>query len=161
MIFLNVQTDNDVSVKNAVAREYVNIAVSDTAVKNAEVERIDQTLFQKPSLQPFNPSVKLLQVPQFANMVVSEVCARIAEVIEPHAPHKTASTYPELVRRFCSFFISPLPKLGSQICEHMRQRNTCKACGGSSICEHGRRRNTCKECGGELRKCFHHSRQQF
>ena len=37
---------------------------------------------------------------------------------------------------------------GSQICEHGRQRNTCKDCGGASICEHGRQRNTCKDCGG-------------
>ena len=34
------------------------------------------------------------------------------------------------------------------ICEHGRQRSTCKECGGISICEHGRRRTMCKECGG-------------
>ncbi|AEO97675.1 hypothetical protein ENVG_00281, partial [Emiliania huxleyi virus 84] len=37
---------------------------------------------------------------------------------------------------------------GSQICEHNRERSTCKQCGGSQICEHSRRRNQCKECGG-------------
>jgi hypothetical protein len=33
-------------------------------------------------------------------------------------------------------------------CEHGRQRNTCKGCGGSQICEHNRRRSNCIECGG-------------
>ena len=37
---------------------------------------------------------------------------------------------------------------GSQICEHGRQRSTCKECGGSQICVHGRRRSQFKECGG-------------
>jgi hypothetical protein len=37
---------------------------------------------------------------------------------------------------------------GVSICEHGRQRNTCKECGGASMCEHGRQRNTCKNCGG-------------
>ena len=37
---------------------------------------------------------------------------------------------------------------GASICEHNRQRSTCKLCGGSSICEHNRQRNTCKLCGG-------------
>ena len=32
-------------------------------------------------------------------------------------------------------------------CEHGRQRNQCKECGGSSICEHRRQRHRCKECG--------------
>ena len=31
------------------------------------------------------------------------------------------------------------------ICEHGRERNLCKECGGASICEHGRRRSECKE----------------
>ena len=53
---------------------------------------------------------------------------------------------------------------GSSICEHGRQRTTCKECGGGSICEHGeaakrvqgvrgrgicehgRRRSQCKAC---------------
>ena len=30
------------------------------------------------------------------------------------------------------------------ICEHGRQRQYCKECGGASICEHGRRRSQCK-----------------
>eukprot|EP01044_Picomonas_judraskeda_P004119 COSAG03_NODE_356_length_8629_cov_11.099965_5_plen_1197_part_00 len=37
---------------------------------------------------------------------------------------------------------------GSRICEHGRQRHHCKECGGASICEHGRRRHHCKECSG-------------
>ena len=37
---------------------------------------------------------------------------------------------------------------GSSVCEHGRQRSTCKECGGSSVCEHGRHRFVCKECGG-------------
>jgi len=36
----------------------------------------------------------------------------------------------------------------SGLCEHQRQRSTCKACGGSSLCEHQWRRSTCKDCGG-------------
>ena len=37
---------------------------------------------------------------------------------------------------------------GSSICEHGRLRHICKDCGGSGICEHGRQRSQCKECGG-------------
>ena len=36
----------------------------------------------------------------------------------------------------------------SKKCEHNRQRNQCKECGGASICQHNRRRSRCKECGG-------------
>ena len=32
------------------------------------------------------------------------------------------------------------------ICEHGRQRSTCKDCGGSGLCEHGWLRGRCKEC---------------
>ena len=32
------------------------------------------------------------------------------------------------------------------MCEHGRERNRCKECGGVYICEHGRRRSDCKEC---------------
>ena len=38
--------------------------------------------------------------------------------------------------------------MGKSKCEHGRQRNRCKDCGGSSICEHGRQRYRCKDCGG-------------
>ena len=34
-------------------------------------------------------------------------------------------------------------------CEHNREKNTCKECGGASICEHGRLRSTCKECDSD------------
>ena len=37
---------------------------------------------------------------------------------------------------------------GGSICEHDRQRSKCKDCGGGSICEHNRQRSQCKECGG-------------
>ena len=37
---------------------------------------------------------------------------------------------------------------GGSICEHNRQRCKCKECGGSGICEHDRQRCKCKECGG-------------
>ncbi len=37
---------------------------------------------------------------------------------------------------------------GNQICEHGKQKAQCKDCGGISICEHGRQRCRCKECGG-------------
>ena len=47
---------------------------------------------------------------------------------------------------------------GSSICEHNRQRNRCKECGGSSICEHNKRRERCKECGGN--SLCEHGRQQ-
>lgn len=33
-------------------------------------------------------------------------------------------------------------------CEHNRERNKCKDCGGAGICEHNRIRSRCKECGG-------------
>ena len=39
-------------------------------------------------------------------------------------------------------------------CEHGRDRNNCKVCGGVSICEHSRIRNTCKDCGGS-QVCVH------
>ena len=31
-------------------------------------------------------------------------------------------------------------------CEHRRERNRCKECGGASICQHGRQRSKCKDC---------------
>jgi len=37
---------------------------------------------------------------------------------------------------------------GASICEHDRQRSQCKDCGGACICEHDRYRSQCKECGG-------------
>ena len=40
------------------------------------------------------------------------------------------------------------PRKKRATCEHGRQRNRCKDCGGGSICEHGRQRRTCKACGG-------------
>ena len=43
---------------------------------------------------------------------------------------------------------------GSQICFHGRRRNQCKDCGGVSICEHERRKDQCKDCGGS-QICFH------
>ena len=39
-------------------------------------------------------------------------------------------------------------------CEHGRQRNNCKDCGGSSICIHNKRRQICKGCGGSS-ICIH------
>jgi hypothetical protein len=40
------------------------------------------------------------------------------------------------------------PQRGRRKCEHNRQRNKCKDCGGASICEHNRIRSRCKDCGG-------------
>ena len=37
---------------------------------------------------------------------------------------------------------------GSAVCEHKRQRMSCRECRGSSICEHLRIRNTCRQCNG-------------
>lgn len=37
---------------------------------------------------------------------------------------------------------------GSSICDHNRRRSQCKLCGGASVCEHQRIRSTCKLCGG-------------
>ena len=37
---------------------------------------------------------------------------------------------------------------GAGICQHNRQRSTCKECGGGSICQHNRQRYFCKDCGG-------------
>eukprot|EP00982_Pelagococcus_subviridis_P007308 30546-Pelagococcus_subviridis.AAC.1 len=39
-------------------------------------------------------------------------------------------------------------KKKKNVCEHGRQRYTCKECGGAGICEHGREKRRCKECGG-------------
>ena len=36
----------------------------------------------------------------------------------------------------------------ASMCEHQRQRSTCKECKGSGICPHQRQRSTCKECKG-------------
>ena len=40
--------------------------------------------------------------------------------------------------------MEPLKKRAK--CQHGRQRNKCKECGGASICQHGRQRSECKEC---------------
>jgi hypothetical protein len=37
---------------------------------------------------------------------------------------------------------------GSSICQHGKQKRYCKECGGSSICQHGKQKRYCKECGG-------------
>ena len=37
---------------------------------------------------------------------------------------------------------------GSGICKHFKQKSLCKECGGSSICQHGKQKNKCKDCGG-------------
>ena len=34
-------------------------------------------------------------------------------------------------------------------CEHGKQKERCKECGGKGVCEHGRERHRCKECGGK------------
>jgi len=39
------------------------------------------------------------------------------------------------------------------ICEHQRQRNQCKDCGGGGLCEH-QRRSTCKDCGGSSQMSY-------
>ena len=41
-----------------------------------------------------------------------------------------------------------LAMISSSMCEHRRQRHTCKECGGTSVCGHGKLRHRCKECGG-------------
>ena len=40
------------------------------------------------------------------------------------------------------------PQRGQSRCEHNRQKNNCKDCGGTSICQHNRQRSRCKDCGG-------------
>lgn len=37
---------------------------------------------------------------------------------------------------------------GSAICEHRIERSSCKKCKGGSICIHNRARSRCRECGG-------------
>ena len=37
---------------------------------------------------------------------------------------------------------------GSAICKHGRVRSQGKECEGAAMCEHGRQRSGCKECGG-------------
>ena len=49
---------------------------------------------------------------------------------------------------------------GATICEHNRQRNQCRDCGGATICEHNRQRNQCKDCGGSS-ICEHGLVQQW
>ena len=44
--------------------------------------------------------------------------------------------------------------LANADCQHGRQHNYCKECGGSQICEHNRQKNQCKECGG-IGRCEH------
>ena len=46
----------------------------------------------------------------------------------------------------------------SHKCEHNRQKDQCKDCGGGSICEHNKRRNRCKDCGGS-QICEHNRRR--
>ena len=43
------------------------------------------------------------------------------------------------------------------MCEHGKQRRTCKLCIGYTLCEHGRNKYSCKECGGASR-CKEHNR---
>ena len=54
--------------------------------------------------------------------------------------HQSASTVVSALRARSA--------VGLRICEHGRERSTCKECGGCSICEHGRERSRCKDCGG-------------
>ena len=64
-------------------------------------------------------------------------------------------------------------KVGSEICEHEKQRSSCKICGscphgkrrhvcwecdGASICDHKILRSTCRECGGNA-FCDHGKRR--
>ena len=44
--------------------------------------------------------------------------------------------------------LSASKKPRTDLCEHHRQRSTCKDCGGSGIYEHWRVRSQCKDCGG-------------
>jgi len=49
-------------------------------------------------------------------------------------------------------------------CEHDKQRNRCKDCGGASICEHNKIRSQCRDCNlslylvhlqrGQINRCF-------
>jgi hypothetical protein len=39
-------------------------------------------------------------------------------------------------------------KVGTEICEHKKERVKCVVCGGSQVCPHNRRKSDCKECGG-------------
>lgn len=54
------------------------------------------------------------------------------------------------------YSITQLPK--NKLCEHGRQQNKCKECGGADICEHGREKYYCKECGGKG-ICIHGKRR--
>jgi len=47
---------------------------------------------------------------------------------------------------------------GCGICEHNRQKILCKECGGSGICEHNKRKSQCKDCGGS-QICEHNKRK--
>ena len=62
---------------------------------------------------------------------------------------------------------STCKECGGSICEHGRlckerwvwNLRACKECGGSQICEHGRQRSRCKECGGS--QICEHGRQRY
>ena len=49
---------------------------------------------------------------------------------------------------------------GSSICEHSKRKSECKECGGSNICEHGKRKSYCKECGGS-QICEHGKQKSY
>ena len=45
-------------------------------------------------------------------------------------------------------------------CEHGKQKNICKECGGVGICKHGKKRTLCKECnGGSI--CKHNRERRY
>ena len=50
-------------------------------------------------------------------------------------------------------------KYWQRMCEHGKEKKTCKECGGKGLCEHGRRRSRCKECGGK--GVCEHGRQRY
>ena len=47
---------------------------------------------------------------------------------------------------------------GGKVCIHKKIKQNCKQCGGSSICEHNRQRHQCKECNGS--SLCEHNRQR-
>ena len=49
-------------------------------------------------------------------------------------------------------------KVGVSICEHNRQRSTCKQCKGGEVCTHNKRRSICVQCNGS--QICEHNRQR-
>ena len=91
-------------------------------------------------------SVVLVLVQDNARVVTHVASLRIGGTIVPQRTQHKANKRDGVV-----------PRRGK--CEHQRDRNKCRDCGGAGICEHQRRRSSCKDCGGAS-ICEHQRQRQ-